>query len=62
MAYIRMYCFELGDRLLHEFRFFVCRIYVCVVEWMFSDCFTYASIKIGNINIGRNKTISTVIR
>jgi hypothetical protein len=43
-AYIRMYCFELGYRSLREFRFFVCRIYICV---MFSDCFTYASIKIG---------------
>jgi hypothetical protein len=34
MAYIRMYCFELGYRLLREFRFFVCRVYVWVVEWM----------------------------
>jgi hypothetical protein len=47
-AYIRMYCFELGYWSFCKFRFFVCRIYVCV---MFSDCFTYASVKIGQLAI-----------
>ncbi len=31
---LRMYCFELGYWSLCEFRFFVCRIYVWIVEWM----------------------------
>jgi hypothetical protein len=33
MAYIRMYCFELWDWLLHKFRFFVCRI-VGFLYWL----------------------------